>query len=125
MICDGHVGVQLRAHAQDTLCDGCQHHCIDADVRDVPHAVLGACSVLAGSSIRRAAVEVGLLRAPPKAVPLATIHAEALPRRAPAAHAAAPHRRVPSELRPKNSARQVVKFYGYWVRAQEPLFSKT
>ena len=58
-----------------------------ADDREVPHAVRRAPFDTAGSGIRRAAVEVGLLRAPPKAVPLATVHAAALPGRAPDAHA--------------------------------------
>ena len=51
----------------------------------------------------RRRVEVGRLRVPAMAVPVATTHADNLPGRAPDAHAAAPRRRGPSEMQPKNS----------------------
>ena len=76
-------GQRGQGHAGEALREAYLRRSGDAEAREVLHVVRPAPFDTAGSSIRRAAVEVGLLRVPPMAVPLATIHAGAPTPRAP------------------------------------------
>ena len=76
-------GQRGQGHAGEALREAYLRRSGDAEAREVLHVVRRAPFDTAGSSIRRAAVEVGLLRVPPMAVPLATVHAGAPTPRAP------------------------------------------
>ena len=76
-------GRRGQGHAGEALREAYLRRSGDAEAREVLHVMLRAPFDTAGSSIGRAAVEVGLLRVPPIAVPLATVHAGAPPPRAP------------------------------------------